>query len=129
MGPQECRRHPWGCRAPLGSLSYRVDHQVGHRLTIERLLDEFDPPYRVKKGFRDLSIIGDGTSGEYGSSSVWDSKDDAEAANAVIAPRLQEALKGLLQGPSEARSLRCLNPTVAEPPLTIDYLDERRAGA
>jgi len=37
-------------------------------------------------------------SGEYGSFSVWNSKDDAEAANAVIAPQLQQRLAGRLQG-------------------------------
>ena len=73
----------------------------GKHSTIERLVDEFDALYRAQKGFRHLFILGDEASGEYGSFSVWESKEDADAANAVIAPRLQQALSGLLQGPPD----------------------------
>jgi Antibiotic biosynthesis monooxygenase len=73
----------------------------GKHSTIERLVDEFDALFRAQKGFRHLFILGDEASGEYGSFSVWKSKQDADAANAVIAPRLQQALSGLLQGPPD----------------------------
>ena len=73
----------------------------GKRSTIEDLVDEFDPLYRAQKGFRHLFVIGDDETGEYGSFSVWESKEDSEAANAVIAPRLQQALAGLLEGPPD----------------------------
>lgn len=71
---------------------------LGKRSTIEKLVGEFDPLYRAQKGFRHVFVIGDDATGEYGSFSVWESKEDAEAANAVIAPQLQQALTGLLQG-------------------------------
>jgi heme-degrading monooxygenase HmoA len=83
---------------------------AGNRSTIEGLVDEFDALYRAQKGFRHVFIIGDEATGEYGSFSVWDSEEDAEAANAVIAPRLQQALTSLLQGPPERWGFEVLEP-------------------
>jgi heme-degrading monooxygenase HmoA len=77
----------------------------GKRSTIEKLVDEFDPLSRAQKGFRHMFVIGDEATGEYGSFSVWESKEDAKAANAVSAPQLQQAFTGLLQGPPN-RSFR-----------------------
>ena len=82
----------------------------GKRSTIEELVDEFDPLYRAQKGFRHLFVIGDDATGEYGSFSVWETKEDAEAANAVIAPRLQQALTGLLEGPPDRWFFKVLEP-------------------
>ena len=53
---------------------------------------------RAQPGFNELYVLGNQVSGEYGSFSVWESKDDAEAADAMIAPQLQQALAGRLQG-------------------------------
>ncbi len=82
----------------------------GKRSTIEKLVDEFDPLYRAQKGFRQVFVIGDDETGEYGSFSVWESEEDAEAANAVIAPRLQQALTGLLQEPPNRWFFEVLGP-------------------
>lgn len=82
----------------------------GKRSTIEKLVDEFDPLYRAQKGFRHMFVIGDEATGEYGSFSVWESKEDAKAANAVSAPQLQQAFTGLLQGPPNRWFSRCSNP-------------------
>ncbi len=82
----------------------------GKYSTIEGMVEEFDDLYRTQKGFKHVFIIGDEASGEYGSFSVWESKEDAEAANAVIAPRLQQALSGLLQGPPERWGFEVLEP-------------------
>lgn len=87
---------------------FRVE--PGKRSTIEELVGEFDPLYRAQKGFRHLFVIGDDTTGEYGSFSVWETKEDAEAANAVIAPRLQQALTGLLEGPPDRWFFEVLEP-------------------
>ena len=70
----------------------------GDDSTIRAQAEEFDPLYRAQTGFRQLHVLADAVSGEYGSFSVWDSKDDAEAANAAIAPQLQRELAGRLQG-------------------------------
>jgi hypothetical protein len=83
---------------------------LGNRSTIESLVDEFDHIYRSQKGFRHVFIVGDEASGEYGSFSIWESKEDADAANAVIAPQLQQALTGLLQGPPDRWFFEVLEP-------------------
>jgi heme-degrading monooxygenase HmoA len=84
----------------------------GNRSAIKKLVDEFDSLYRAQRGFRHVFIIEDAATGEYGSFSVWESKEDAEAANAVIAPRLQQALRGLLQGPPNRWVFEVLQPEV-----------------
>ena len=50
-------------------------------------------------GFRQMFVSGADALREYGSFSVWESQEDAAAANVVIAPQVQQALTGLLQGP------------------------------
>ena len=82
----------------------------GNRSTIEKLVEEFDPLYQAQKGFRHVFIIGDDATGEYGSFSVWESEEDAEAANAVTAPRLQQALAVLRQGPQNRWLFEVLKP-------------------
>ena len=82
----------------------------GNRSTIEKLVEEFDHLYQAQKGFKHVFIIGEDATGEYGSFSVWESEKDAEAANAVIAPRLQQALTGLLQGPPDRWFFEVLEP-------------------
>jgi hypothetical protein len=71
----------------------------GQRTTIQALAREFDPLSRAQPGFNELYVIADDLTGQSGSLSVWESQADADAANAVIAPRLQRALAGRLQDP------------------------------
>ncbi len=82
----------------------------GMRATIEQIVDQFDRLYRSQAGFKNLFIIGDDSTGEYGSFSVWESRDEADAANAVIAPQLQQALTGKLQGPPSRWFFEILEP-------------------
>jgi quinol monooxygenase YgiN len=85
----------------------------GEGSTIRALAEEFHPLYRAQSGFEQLYVLGDEVGGEYGSFSVWESKDDAEAANAVIAPQLQRALAGRLQGPANRWFFEAVEPTAA----------------
>jgi hypothetical protein len=81
------------------------------RATIEQLVDQFDPLYRAQTGFKNLFLIGDDSGGDYGSFSVWESREAAEAANAVIAPQLQQALSDKLQGSASRWFFEVLEPT------------------
>jgi heme-degrading monooxygenase HmoA len=83
----------------------------GQRSTIQALARQFDPLYRAQPGFKELYVIADDVSGQYGSYSVWESQADADAANAVIAPRLQRALAGHLQDPPNRWLFEVLEPT------------------
>jgi heme-degrading monooxygenase HmoA len=83
----------------------------GQRSTIQALAREFDPLYRAQPGFKGLHVIADDLSGQYGSFSVWESQADADAANAVIAPRLQRALAGRLADPPNRWFFEVVAPT------------------
>jgi heme-degrading monooxygenase HmoA len=65
------------------------------------------------KGFKQAIFIGDEPIGEYGVLSIWESKADAEAAGAVLAPGLQQALQGRVQGSPTIRILEVFDPVTA----------------
>ena len=49
--------------------------------------------------------------GSMGSSSLWETKEDADAASAVIRPRLQQGLTGNAQGPPDIRLFDVTEPS------------------
>ena len=63
-----------------------------------------------KKGFKRVTFFGDETVGEYGSLSLWESKEDAEAAAAVIGPKLQQAVSGIAKEPPTRRFFEVYEP-------------------
>ncbi|MEZ5450656.1 MAG: hypothetical protein R3E89_17365 [Thiolinea sp.] len=71
----------------------------GSRTFGEGIADQFAPALRSMPGFEQVSFFLDETSGEYGSLTVWASKDEADAANQLTMPRLQQALEGKLKAP------------------------------
>ncbi len=82
----------------------------GMRSTAEKLADQFAPALRVLKGFKRVTFLGDETVGEYASLSVWESKEDAEAAAAVIGPQLEQAVSGIVKGPPTRRFFEVYEP-------------------
>lgn len=75
----------------------------GMRATGEKLADQFTPVLRAQKGFKGVTFFGDEAIGEYASLSLWESKEDAEDAAAVIAPQLEQAVSGIVKGPPTRR--------------------------
>ncbi len=71
----------------------------GMRSAGEKLADQFAPALRALKGFKRVTFLGDETVGEYGSLSLWESKEDVEAAAAVIGPQLEQAVSGIAKRP------------------------------
>ena len=68
----------------------------GQRAEFERLADQFAPIFRAQKGFKSVTFFeADAAAGEYGSFSLWDTREDAEAADAALMPQLQQAVSGL----------------------------------
>ena len=82
----------------------------GMRSTAENLADQFAPALRALKGFKRVMFLGDETVGEYASLSVWESKEDAEAAAAVIGPQLEQAVRGIVKGPPTRRFFEVYEP-------------------
>jgi heme-degrading monooxygenase HmoA len=76
----------------------------------EEVADQFAPAYRSVKGFKSITFLGDDTTGEYGSISLWESKEDLEAFRKVAGPRLEEALSGKVLGPPSIRMFKVYTP-------------------
>ena len=68
----------------------------GMRPKMEKLADRLAADLRTLKGFRSVTFVMDERSGDYGSFSLWDTKEDAEAASAAIRPQVAKMYKGLL---------------------------------
>jgi heme-degrading monooxygenase HmoA len=86
----------------------------GTRAEAERYLaDRHAPIWRQQPGFRSIVFLEDEERGEYGNLSVWDTREDAEAAAAAIRQRLEQDLReaGLqLQGPAAPRLFEVYEP-------------------
>ena len=59
--------------------------------------------YKALKGFKSMVFIGDDEANEFGSFSLWETKEDAEAASEGLRPRMTEEIGDLLEGPPNTR--------------------------
>jgi heme-degrading monooxygenase HmoA len=82
----------------------------GARPTVEQLADEISPILRNMKGFKGLTIIIDEERDEYGSLSIWETREDAEAVTAVTGPQLTHALSDVAKGPPTIRIFDIYEP-------------------
>ena len=76
------------------------------RQTQERLFDELDALWRGQQGCQNIIWLIDDTTGEYGSFSLWDSEEAAEAAENALRPRIQELWAGSGFAPTTTGSSR-----------------------
>jgi len=84
----------------------------GMRSTAEKLGDQFSQVHKTAKGFKSETLLADDTIGEYGSLTLWESKEDIEAFRKAAAPRLQESLKGIAKGAPNIRVFEVYEPKV-----------------
>ena len=75
----------------------------GMRSTAENIADEALPTLKALKGFKGITFFGDVEVGEYGSFSLWESKEDAQSAAAVMGPKVEQAVKGIAKAPPTRR--------------------------
>ena len=80
------------------------------RSTAEKLGDQFASVFKTLKGFKSATFLADDTASEYGCLSLWESKEDAEAASTVIRPQLEQALSGIAKGPPTVRLFEVYEP-------------------
>lgn len=73
--------------------------EPGSRSKAEELVSTFDGMLRARKGFKDVTFLADDDSGEYGALTVYESREDAQAAYDALFPGLQQALTGLAKEP------------------------------
>ena len=89
-----------------------VNFGPGMRSAGERVADTFAPIYRTMKGFKGVTFFADHESGECGALSLWETKEDAEAATASLWPKLQEVAGGILKVPPIVRTFELYEPKV-----------------
>ena len=75
----------------------------GMRLAGEKLADQFATVLKTLKGFKGVTFLADDTAGEYVSLTLWESKEDREAAIADLDPQLKQALSGIAKAPPTRR--------------------------
>lgn len=82
----------------------------GTRSAGEKLADQFAPALKTMKGFKGVTFFGDETTGDYGSLTLWETKEDAEAAAAVTGPKLEQAVSGIVKAPPTRRFFEVYEP-------------------
>lgn len=64
----------------------------------DKLGEKFSSMLTGLKGFKGLTMFCDDETGENGGLSLWESKEDAEAALATTGSELKESLSGVVKG-------------------------------
>ena len=82
----------------------------GKHAEAQSLAKELVPAIRALKGCSSATFFGDDTDGSYGLFVLWASQEEADAAAAVIGPRLQAGLAGNVQGPPDIRLFEVIEP-------------------
>ncbi len=81
----------------------------GTREIAEKSGEQFGGMLPAMKGFKGMTMVGDDDTGEYGGMTLWETKEDAEAALATQAP-MREALGALLKAPPTAKVYQVWEP-------------------
>ncbi len=82
----------------------------GHREFAEERADVFAPVIAALKGHKSTTFLADFDSGEFSTISVWETKEDAEAAGEELATWLLEAVGDKLKGPPSVKILEVYEP-------------------
>jgi heme-degrading monooxygenase HmoA len=83
----------------------------GERSKMEAYAEAAAPLYRRLKGFKGVTFFADEREGLYGSLTLWESEEDAEAAAAAAGPALQERLAGVaVRGQPQTRTVEIYEP-------------------
>ncbi len=80
----------------------------GKHAAAQALADELVPAISTQPGCQSVVCFGDETDGEYGLYVLWDTQEHADAAAAIIRPRLNEGLAGNVQAPPDVRLFQVL---------------------
>jgi len=80
------------------------------RSTAEKLADQFAPVIEAQKGFKKITWFGDEAEGDYGTFSLWESREDAEAEAEAVRPQFEQAVSGIAKGPPTRRFFEVYEP-------------------
>ena len=82
----------------------------GMRPAGEKLADQAAQLIKNLKGFKEATFFADSEVGEYMSLIIWESKEDADAAQAIMAPKTQEAAGSILKAPPTRKVFEVYKP-------------------
>ncbi|MSQ23164.1 MAG: hypothetical protein EXR58_01225 [Chloroflexi bacterium] len=78
----------------------------------QKLADDLIPAITAQPGCKSATCFGDSSSGDYGLHVLRDTQEHAEAASAIISPKLEQHLAGNIQSPPERRLFEVLRASV-----------------
>ena len=76
---------------------------AGKRHVAQALADDIAPLIKAQPGCSAVTIFGNDSDGEYGLFVLWDSEANANAAAAIVRPKLEAHVAGHVAGPPDAR--------------------------
>jgi len=82
----------------------------GMRSAGEKAADEALLQLKTLKGFKNATFFGDVEIGEYMTLAIWETKEDADAAMAIMAPKTDEALGSVLKSPPTRKTYMVYEP-------------------
>ncbi|MFQ5912566.1 MAG: antibiotic biosynthesis monooxygenase family protein [Nitrospinota bacterium] len=84
--------------------------ESGMRSRMQKLDDQVATLYKAQKGFKSVTFLEDDAVDEHGSFSLWETKEDAEAAGAIGVSVLRENASDILKGPPTIRWFEVYEP-------------------
>ena len=85
----------------------------GMQSTVEKAVEGSASVYKPLKGFKSATFLSDDAVGEYGAFSLWESKEDADAAAVTLKARVQEAVGSIIKEPLTFRLFEVLHEAKA----------------
>ena len=82
----------------------------GARDKAESLADSFGAVLAGLKGFRGVTFVADDVAGEYGSISLWETREDAENVRFTAGPQTRQDLRDIARGPPRVRLFEVYEP-------------------
>lgn len=82
----------------------------GSRSTVESVAAETKAAYERETGFRGLTVLLQGTLGQFAFLSMWETNEQAEAAGKIPVPERHQYIAPLLQGPAVVRIFEVWEP-------------------
>lgn len=92
--------------------------EPGSRQVAEKVVQELNLLSRKQKGFRGNSYFFEDHKGVYAALNYWESKKDAESANAIMFPHFCEAVKDVVKEEPDLRIFEVYDPMEKVPPDT-----------
>lgn len=84
----------------------------GTREQAEALADHFGTVLSGLKGFRGVTFVADDVAGEYGSISLWETREDAENVRFTAGPQTRQDLRDIAKGPPRVRLFEVYEPSL-----------------